>query len=212
MFIELHTAAISVLIKIISTAAVSAVAFAGVPFTEFIKRTVMTLCVSFVFSGAMIAVYQLFHPPQMLIVNDIVYFDVDPLLLLALTGIIYIMICVTERVMRERIKGSVVRLSFTLGGRSYACLGKIDTGCSIREPFSGDPVIIADLSILPALPDDTARRVIPYRTVAASSLLYAARASSVQIDSKPIDKTVYIAPGSVRHSAYQAIINSEIVR
>ena len=211
VFVIPRSAAVSILLKAASTAALSAAAFAGRPLKELMKCTLMTLCVSFVFSGAMIAVYQLFRPPNMLIVNDVVYFDLNPLALLALTGIIYVLICAAERLFRERIRSTVVRLSFTVGGKDFACLGKIDTGCSLTEPFSGDPVIVADAGVF-TLPDDAVKRVIPYRTVAASSLLYAARADAVTIDGKAVEKSVYIAQGSIRGSAYQAIIHSDIVR
>lgn len=211
IFIGIRSAVLSVCIKALSTAAVCGVAFAGGSVKEFLKRCAMTLCVSFLFGGVMIAVYQLFRPPNMLIVNDIVYFDLDPLLLLALTGAIYVLICAVERIFRERIVGSVVRLSFRIGDRDYACPGKIDTGCSLREPFSGDPVIVADASVL-TLTGCEAKRVIPYRTVAASSLLFAVRADAVAIDGRVIEKAVYIASGSVHNNAYQAIINSDIVR
>ena len=211
VFISDRSAALSVLIKVISTAAICAVAFAGGTVKEFLKRSLLTLCVSFVFSGVMIAVYQLFHPANMLIVNDVVYFDLNPLILLVLTGIIYVLVCVVEKIFRERMRSSVVRLSFTLGEHVYNCLGKIDTGCSLTEPFSGDPVIVADTSIL-ILPDDAVKRVIPYRTVGASSLLYAVHADAVFISGKPIPKSIYIAQGDVHNSAYQAIIHSDIIR
>ena len=211
VFITERSAALSVLIKVVSTAALCAVAFIGGSVRELLKRSLLTLCVSFLYSGAMIAVYQLFRPANMLIVNDVVYFDIHPLTLLALTGIIYGLVCAVERIFRERLRHSVVRLSFRVGDRAFECTGKIDTGCSLTEPFSGDPVIIADGSIF-TLPDGAVKRVIPYRTVAASSLLFAVHADAVSIGGREVGRSVYIAQGSVHNSAYQAIIHSDIVR
>lgn len=211
VFIDMRSAVLSVLIKVVSTLAICAAAFLGGSAKEFFRCVVMTLCVSFVFSGMMIAVYQLFEPPNMLIVNDIVYFDVSPPILLALTGAIYVLLCAVERILRERVRGSVVRLSFTLAGRDYACAGKVDTGCNLVEPFSGEPVIIADDSLL-TLDESQGLRVIPYRTVGASSLLFAARAERVSVNGAEVNRSVYIAQGHVNNSAYQAIINSEIIR
>ena len=198
-------------IKIVSTLAVTVIAFCFHSFKELCKHCLLTLCVSFLFSGMMIAVFELFHPPNMLIVNDVVYFDVDPLLLLALTGAIYIAMILIEKLFRERLKASVVRLEFTVCGSTYACLGKIDSGCSLTEPFSGAPVIIADGSIL-TIPESPDRRVIPYTTVDHTSILFGVKAESVAIDGKAVDRPVCIAQGNVRNSAYQAVINSEIVR
>lgn len=202
---------LSLLIKVVSTLAISAVSFRFYSLKELCKNTLLTFCVSFAFSGIMIAVYQLFRPSNMLIVNDIVYFEVDPLLLLALTGAIYLLVYVIERIFREKLKTSVVRLEFTLGEQRYTCMGKIDTGCSLSEPFSGAPVIIVDSGIL-TLPDTPDKRVIPYDTVGSSSILFAVKASSASINGKPVSQTVYIAEGSVPNTAYQAIIHSEIAR
>lgn len=198
-------------IKIIATLTISVIAFGYHSYKELFKRSMLTLCVSFLFSGMMIAVYRIFRPPNMLIVNDIVYFSINPLVLLALTGVIYVLMYAIERLFRERLKHSVVRLEFTVSGRSCCCMGKLDTGCSLTEPFSGAPVIIADSAVL-TLPDDAHKRVIPYSTVGSSSVLFGAQADSVYIDGKLLDKTVYIAQGSVKNSAYQAIINSDILR
>ena len=198
-------------IKIIATLTISVIAFGYHSYIELFKRSMLTLCVSFLFSGMMIAVYRIFRPPNMLIVNDIVYFSINPLVLLALTGVIYVLMYAIERLFRERLKHSVVRLEFTVSGQSCCCMGKLDTGCSLTEPFSGAPVIIADSAVL-TLPDDAHKRVIPYSTVGSSSVLFGAQADSVYIDGKLLDKTVYIAQGSVKNSAYQAIINSDILR
>ena len=198
-------------IKIIATLTISVIAFGYHSYIELFKRSMLTLCVSFLFSGMMIAVYRIFRPPNMLIVNDIVYFSINPLVLLALTGVIYVLMYAIERLFRERLKHSVVRLEFTVSGRSCCCMGKLDTGCSLTEPFSGAPVIIADSAVL-TLPDDAHKRVIPYSTVGSSSVLFGTQADSVYIDGKLLDKNVYIAQGSVKNSAYQAIINSDILR
>ena len=212
MLIDLRSFIFSLLIKGVSTLAVCAVAFGIRPPKALWKNCLLTLSVSFVFSGMMTAIYQLFRPPQMLIVNDIVYFEIDPLLLLVLTGVIYGLVWLSERIFRERLRHSVVRLHFTVNGCAYECMGKIDTGCSLCEPFSGDPVIVADSSVLTIPEDAPGRRVIPCSTVGGSSLLYAVPASSVIIDGAAASKSVYIAQGQVRNSAYQAVIHSDIIR
>lgn len=211
VLIDLRSFLLSVAIRIISTLTIVMIAFAFHSFKELCKHSLLTLCVSFVFSGVMIAVYQLFRPPNMQIVNDIVYFDVDPLLLLVLTGVIYCIMYWIERLFRERVKATVVRLEFTVCGLSVSCMGKLDTGCSLTEPFSGAPVIIADSSVL-TVPEVPERRVIPYSTVGGSSVLFGIRAQSVTINGKPVEKEIYIAQGEVHSSSYQAILNSDIVR
>lgn len=211
VLIDIRSPVLSLAIKVAATFSISAVAFAYHSFKELCKHTLLTLCVSFVFSGTMIAVYQLFRPPNMLIVNDIVYFEVNPLILLALTGVIYMAVYGIERLFRERLRASVVKLEFTVSDKTCSCMGKADTGCSLTEPFSGAPVIIVDSSVL-TLPDTHDKRVIPYSTIGSSSLLYAVKADAVRIDGKAVDKAIYIAQGNIHNTAYQAVINSDIVR
>jgi len=111
----------------------------------------------------------------------------------------------------ERIKSTVVMLKFTIHGNDYSCIGKVDTGSNLREPFSSAPVIIIDTAVFDTKGEELIR-VIPYSTVNGSSYLSAVKADAVHIDKKPIGETVYIASGHIQNPNYQAIINSEIIR
>lgn len=199
------------LIRILSSAAVTMIAFGFHSGKEYLKATAVTLAASAFYCGVMILFYQLVRPPNMLIYNDIVYLQVDPLLLLLLTGVIYVLLLLLHKLFFERIKNTVVSLRFTVDDREFSCIGKIDTGCNVVEPFSSSPVIIADNSVF-TVAEDSVRRVIPYTTLTGSSLLYAVKADSVTINKKPIAKSVYIASADVNDRNFQAIINSEIVR
>ena len=211
VFINARSFFLSLGIKLLSTLVIAAIAFCCHSLKELLKAALMTFSVSLVFSGLMTAVYQLFKPPNMMIVNDVVYFEFDPLVLIILTVVIYTIVYILERLFRERLRASVVRLAFTVFDKDYACVGKIDTGCSLVEPFSGAPVIIADAAVL-TIPDDAIRRVIPYTALGVSSVLFAVRADTVSINGKAVKNEVYIAQGRIPNTAYQAIINSEITR
>ena len=105
----------------------------------------------------------------------------------------------------------MVSLSFTVGTREYSCIGKIDTGCNLKEPFSSSPVIIADKSVI-SVSEGEGVRIIPYSAISGSSFLFAVKAESVTVDKKAVDKTVYIASAELNNPHFQAIINSDIVR
>ena len=178
---------------------------------EFLKSYLCNTAVSIIYCGAYILFYQIFKPPNMVIVNNILYLQVNPLWLTALTAIIYILVLVIYKLFSERIKNTVVILKFTIHDKDYSCIGKVDTGSNLREPFSSAPVIIVDTAVF-----DTAReemiRIIPYSTVGGSSYLNAVKADMVHIDKKPITEPIYIASGQIHNPNYQAIINSEIIR
>ena len=198
-------------IKAISSLSLTALAFPIVSRREFLRTALVIVGVSVAYSGMFILIYQLFKPPNMLILNDYVYFEFNPVVLLISTAVIYAVMALFQKLFHERIKSTVVPLRFTVGGTEYSCVGKVDTGCTLTEPFSGAPVIIADPAVF-SIPDDSPGRVIPYSAVGGSSILYAVRADRVMIDRTICGKEVYIASSSIRDDHIQAIINSEIVR
>ena len=211
IFVDIRSPLFSIGIKLISTAAISFTAFFDRSYKDQLKRAAVTLFVSFVFSGMMICIYQLFKPPNMLIVNDIVYFEYDPLVMLAVTAVIYGAVTLAEKIMRERLRAGVVELSFSVGGRRYSCMAKIDTGCSLTEPFSSSPVIVADKRLFSAESFEK-KRIVPYTAVGGSSVLYAVKPDDIYIDRKPSSSDVYIASGAVENPSYSAVINPDAIR
>ena len=211
IFLDINSQTLLMLLRVISSVVISFITFGFIRRAEYIKAVLLTVTVSLVYCGAMILVYQLFRPANILIINDVVYIEVPPLLLIALTAVIYLFILLIHRLFRERIRTSVVSMSFTLSGREYACIGKIDTGCNLKEPFSGAPVIIVSERIL-TIDESTGCRVIPYTTVNGSSYLKGVKADKVLIDKKPVETDVYIACANIQNGNYDAVINSEIIR
>lgn len=91
------------------------------------------------------------------------------------------------------------------------CLAKIDTACSVTEPFSGSPVIIVENSVLNQKIETN--RIIPYKALGAEGVLKGFKADVINIDKKVIDKDVYIGiyDGTI-DPTFKAIINHKIVR
>lgn len=199
------------LLKLAASAVMTLTVFGWKSVAEYGKAVVGVTVVSLLFCGFFILFYEIFRPPNMLIVNDVVYFHVNPLALIGLTAVIYLLLLLIYRLLSERIKAGVVPLEFEIGGKSYRCIGKIDTGCNLKEPFSSSPVIVADSSVL-TIDEASPVRIIPYSAVNASSYLKAVRADRVSINQKAVDRTIYIASADIHNHNYQAIINSEILR
>lgn len=198
-------------IRAVSSVCITLTAFGYGSRRGFIKSIMMIFSVSFLYSGGIILFYQLFKPPDMLIYNDVMYLRLNPLILLAVTAVIYLFLLVMDKLFFERIKNTVVKLSFTVSGTAYSCIGKIDTGCNLTEPFSSSPVIIVDRSVI-VIPNEPPARIIPYTALGNSSFLYGIKADSVTIDKTEISKTIYIACAEIHDKNFQAIINSDILR
>ncbi|MBQ3284032.1 MAG: sigma-E processing peptidase SpoIIGA [Ruminococcus sp.] len=199
------------LLRILSSALITMIAFGFHSKAEYIKAVLCSVLTSVGYCGFFILFYQIFKPPDMIIVNDVVYLQNDPLRLVLLTAVIYVVLLIVNKLFSERIKSTVVTLQFTIRQNTYSCVGKIDTGCHLREPFSSAPVIIADSSVF-AIDINQPFRVIPYSSLGGSSILNGVKADSVIIDQRTIEKDIYIASGDIGNPNYQAIINSDIIR
>lgn len=199
------------LLKIVSSLLLTLTAFPYVSRRESVKTLLAVIIVSVIYSGMLILIYQVFRPPNMVIVNDVVYFEFNPLILLGSTALIYIAITVFQKMFRERIKSTVVTLQFSVENIDYSCVAKVDTGCNLTEPFTSAPVIIVDTAVF-QISDRMHKRVIPYSTVGGASILYAVKADRVVIEGQRTYQDVYIASAAVRSDHVQAIINSDIVR
>lgn len=211
IFVDSDSRLLLFLLRVLSSALLTLITFGWRSKAEYLKAVVCTIFVSVAFCGIFILFYQLFKPPDMIIVNDIVYLQNDPLLLIALTAVIYVIMLLLYKLFSERIKSTVVPLQFTVLQKTYSCIGKIDTGCNLKEPFSCAPVIIADPSVFTVEPDQPLR-IIPYTAIGGSSFLKGVQAESVIINKKKIDKAIYIASSKIENPNYQAIINSDIIR
>lgn len=211
IFIRSDSRILLLILRIVITGIITLIVFGWRSPMEYLRSYLCNTAVSIIYCGGYILFYQVFKPPNMVIVNDILYLHVNPLWLTALTAIIYILVLIIYKIFSERIKSTVVMLRFTIHGKDYSCVGKIDTGSNLREPFSSAPVIIVDTTVFDTCPEELIR-VIPYSTVNGSSYLRAVKADTVHIDKKTISETVYIASGQIQNPNYQAIINSEIIR
>lgn len=211
IFIRSDSRVLLFVLRLIGTALITLIVFGVHSKREFLRSYLCNTIVAVIYCGAYILFYQLFKPPNVIIVNDILYVQVNPLMLLALTAVIYLTVILLYKLFSERIKGTVASLHFTVRENEYSCIGKIDTGCNLREPFSFAPVIIIDPTVMNT-EQEAFIRIIPYSTVNGGSYLKAVRADRVQINKRSISETVYIATGNINNPHYQAIINSEIIR
>ena len=211
IFIQPDSRILLWVLKLLTSFIITLIVFGWRSRREFCRSFLCNTTVSVIYCGAYILFYQLFKPPNMVIVNDVLYLQVNPLWLTALTAVIYIIVLIIYKLFSERIKSTVVPLQFTVLQKTYSCIGKIDTGCNLKEPFSSAPVIIADPSVFTVEPDQPLR-IIPYTAIGGSSFLKGVQAESVIINKKKIDKAIYIASSKIENSNYQAIINSDIIR
>lgn len=124
---------------------------------------------------------------------------------------IYIIIILAQRLLKHDIINTIVNLQITFKDIEFKCVAKIDTACSVTEPFSGNPVIIVEKAVLNQ--NIETNRIIPYKALGAQGILKGFKADKINIDKKVIDKDVYIGIyDGLIDPQFKAIINHKIVR
>ena len=69
----------------------------------------------------------------------------------------------------------------------------VDSGCHVREPFSGDYVIIAEKELLQELePPENTMRVIPFESLGGKGIIKGFLPEQIMIDGKPAEQSLYV--------------------
>lgn len=195
------------------------------------KKTFLRLCLSFfalsfVFAGIMLFLWLFFAPKGMYFSNGIVYFDISTSKLVILTIICYAFISLCSRYLRSRTPSDTVYdCEIISRGKSYNCHCFLDTGNSLRDPFTGKPVVIVNAEkfedTVPLFPSDLARsedtsfRLIPCCSVAGKKLLVSFTADLIHIkginkDFSYSDVTVAITNEKIFGGRYDGVLPGEL--
>ena len=189
-------------------------AFGKTDIKNFIKRAAVYFSFSFSFCGIMIFIYTSFKPKGMEIYNDVVYFNISPVLLIILTLACYYILKLIKRLTKGVCGNGTCNVELELDGRTFTFCAKIDSGCNVKEPFSGDYVIIAEKELLDEFsPDKSKVRVIPFESLGGNGILTGFRPNSIMIDKTEISNEVYIGIcENVLKGDVRALIPYEIVK
>ena len=199
--------------------ALVAAAFAPKPWIELVKATFLLLLFGAAFSG-LLSLLQFFVPLSgMILRNGAVYFDISPLLLVLLTCAAYGVLYLFDRLFQRRapeVLFSTVTLA--LRGKSVLVSAKVDTGMTLREPFSGLPVILVQQSAVKSiLPPDFGTadgtlplRFIPFSSVGGAGVLPAFRPDAATVNSKPADGWVAVTEKPLSAGSFEALIGAEL--
>ncbi len=195
---------LNVLIKLVFLLFMVAVAFGVKSLKAFVKNCAAFFIANFVFAGIMLAISTLVLPHSALYVNGVVYFDINIVTLLAVSLVCYIVLSILSRLSKGRAPVQCIyEIAVEYGGIKVKGTALYDTGNSLRDSFSGRPVVIADKSfaqkIISQSGDITEQknfRLIPYSTIKNGGALPAFMADSLEISTPKgnvVVKNIYIA-------------------
>ncbi len=155
---------------------------------------------SFLLAGAVLFVLQFVPAGRMALVGGAVYFNLSLPVLFFTTCGAYGVFWLTGKLLPAGRGAPLIKLTVTNRGRSRTLWAKADTGCSLREPFSGLPVIVSERGALSGLaPEDGGpMRVVPFGSLGGEGLLYAFKPEGVT------------GPGGAKLPCYIALTDSRL--
>lgn len=189
----------------------------------FLKRLATFFLVSFLFSGSVYFIYQIFKPERLIINNSVIYFDISAIELILGSAVIYAVIIIVRALnggfaKKER---KMVKMTVEYNGKTveFSCL--IDTGNMLRDAFTDMPVAVVDSSIskcltidLDNLSEDTIKqnklRYIPYNTVGNEGLMPVFKPDSVFFEGKRVENVLIGVSSHRFESEYKAVANYDI--
>ncbi len=148
--------AVQMAVRLITSAILVLAAFSWQGIVPFLKRITVLFIVSALFAGLSSALWFYLAPQGFYVLNGVVYYDVSPLVLTALSIVCYGGICLYDRITRKHQPVGKTRYQVTVGlDRGEVTLpALLDTGHHVTETFSGQPVVMvcraALESILPS--------------------------------------------------------------
>ncbi len=166
--------------RLLFSALLIAVVFPKCGRKEYIRAYAAFFSVNFVFAGFMLALWLFIAPEGMYFSNSVVYFDIDAGLLIVMTVVCYVLLNIAQRLISHRVKADTVYdCKIYIQGEVYNCHCFLDTGNTLKDCYTGAPVLIADkrifLSLVGENPMESGMkiRLIPCSTVSGEGLLYA---------------------------------------
>ena len=191
----------------------------------YIKSVVCFFAFSLMFSGIVIVLVQLFQI-NATVIGGRVYFGISPALLIIFTVLAYVTSLLIEQIRgRKAPAATFCRVIIEGNGSAVELFTKIDTGSTLKEPFSDLPVIVAEKeaikSILPpeALHFKTDNpapgigiRLIPYSSLGGTGLLPAFKPQRIRFKGSDTPLNCYVAvyEGRLSASGYSALMNPEL--
>ncbi len=175
---------LSLAVKLVAAGAMVAIAFIWQGWRAFGRQVLLLFGLSAGLAGLCGGLYFFAAPTDFYVFNGVVYYDLPPLLLVALTVVCYGGLCVVESLMRRRAPAGrcfTLRLSYGDSTVSVRCL--YDSGNHLTEPFSNRPVLVVERAVAACLlpvpaspeelppPDRAGWRLIPFDSLGGQGLL-----------------------------------------
>lgn len=202
---------LNLLLRLLTAAAVITASFGFGSVSLFLRKVCAFFAISFVFSGAMFAVWYFIRPAGLLVHNGIVYYNLSSIVLIVSAIFVYCLITLISRFIARKTL-QTCRLKIETDSSTVEVIALVDSGNKLKEPFSERPVVLIDPKYSFILEGaKNKERVIPYSTVSDSGILLGVRPKAVYLLAgeawESLDVYLAASPNSLKE--YSAIIGSD---
>lgn len=202
---------LSWIINLLFACIIVAEAFYPISRIKFIKTAAAFFLVSFCYCGVMIAIWLVFSPSNVVIRNSSVYIGVSPVVLVITTLFCYVVMRVILRITgRGAVNKLKCRIKIKYKNITKEADGTVDTGNTLKEPFSGDCVIVVRADMFKDVFDadkymklaennedfkNINVRLIPFNSVGGVGLIPAIKPDSIKIicNNEETEVSAYLA-------------------
>lgn len=170
------------------------VAFGGT-IRKNINNIFIFLFVIFVMQSVLVLIVSLFENDVVLTLkNNIMYFNVSPILILLCFLITYPVVCILSEFMRVNKRNRIYNVTIINNGKSIKVKALFDSGNILKEPISKKDVIILEVEFAQKiLYGDEKIIEIPYCTVSGNGIIKAFMPDVIFIDDTRFLERQYIA-------------------
>lgn len=223
--------------KVILSASIVCVAFPIKSWKMFFKSMGCFYAMNFAFAGFMLAFWYFVGPPGLVIKNSVVYLSISPIVLILSTVASYVILRLIFRIIgKPESKSTLCMLQITLNNKTVSCTARVDTGNSLVEPFSHEPVAVVEYEIIQSIldvamqeamyspvnagsasfPVTSGIRMVPFHSIAGEGVLPAFRPDVCVIEygkEKMKANQIYVAVcrGKIGSGEFSALLNPDLL-
>lgn len=179
IFIDNIPFVLNFIIKIVILSMMIFIAFNTRRFKDLIRYSAAFFICNFSFAGMMLLLKFILSSEEILLKNGIVYFDVSFITLIISAVVCYFIISLISRLISNRAVNKLIyEVELFYENKSVSAKALLDTGNTLKELFSGKPVIVAERSTAVRIFPDKCDiselknfRLIPFSTISSSGAL-----------------------------------------
>lgn len=227
IFLPQQNIFLELILRIVMCCTITVTTFKCNSLKKLIRCTFSVLTASFIYAGAMIALWILIKPKGMVINNSVVYLNISPLFLILFFILFFFVFSFIKSVTkRQGSDASSCSLKIFIDERAIVITAILDTGNSVKDLFGNSQIIFVGRETFEKLLEKNydlrsdkykkRYRIVPCITVGGEHMLDGIRCDKAELYIKNdkiicYDPILVVSENKKICDEYQAILNPEIL-